>query len=53
MQQRPGNVPEPLPVICWDWTKAIALTREPESEGSTRRWKAEPLGTSGVWGAMP
>ena len=22
-----GGVPRPLPVICWDWTKAIALPR--------------------------
>lgn len=28
-QQRPGNPPEPLPVICWDWTKAIALCEGP------------------------
>ena len=28
-QQRPGNRPEPLPVNCWDWTKAIALPRVP------------------------
>ena len=51
-QQRPGNAPEPSPVDCWDWTKAIALRREPESEGSTRRL-IQPLGTIGVWGAMP
>jgi hypothetical protein len=35
MQQRPGDrLSRPLPVICWDWTKAIALTREPESTGT-------------------
>jgi hypothetical protein len=23
----PGEFPEPSPVSCWDWTKAIALPR--------------------------
>jgi len=31
--------PEPLPVICWDWTKAIALQRVRLAR------RVEPLGT--------
>ena len=34
----PGTlVPRPLPVICWDWTKAIALPRVPEPRRRTLR----------------
>ncbi len=46
-QQRPGIPPEPLPVICWDWTKAIALPRVPWLQRSSL---PELLW---VWGAMP
>jgi hypothetical protein len=43
-QQRPGITPEPLPVICWDWTKAIALPRVPV----TRPVESFPPGQ--IWG---
>ncbi len=44
-QQRPGkHLPEPLPVICWDWTKAIALPRVPV----TRPVVSRPPGQ--IWG---
>jgi hypothetical protein len=41
-------VPRPLPVICWDWTKAIALPRKPEPWRRILR-----LDLPGVMGAMP
>ena len=37
----------PLPVDCWDWTKAIALPRVPGPSECSRR------GLLGVLGAMP
>ena len=39
----PGAFPRPLPVICWDWTKAIA----PEAIARARRLIL-PLGLT--WG---
>jgi hypothetical protein len=32
------KLPEPLPVICWDWTKAIALCDWPNGPAVDRRW---------------
>jgi hypothetical protein len=45
----PGTCPEPLPVNCWDWTKAIALPRVPDALQMTLRL-IQPLGTFGGLG---
>jgi len=48
----------PLPVDCWDWTKAIALPRVPLARRLIPfRWGDSGATIArlyhGVWGAMP
>jgi hypothetical protein len=44
--------PRPLRVICWDWTKAIALPRVRLARRKSKQ--SDPVGTyKKVWGAMP
>ena len=41
-----------MPVICWDWTKAIALPRVRLARRKSKQ--TDPVGTyKKVWGAMP
>jgi len=50
-QQRPQELMllRPLPVDCWDWTKAIALPRVPV----TQRIDSSAAGAFRGLGAMP